>query len=288
MERKMNFLVLGANGMAGHTISLYLLEQGHNVITFSTTPITYGTNIVGDACNKAEFVCMLHSGDYDIAINCIGLLNQTANNNPSLAVYLNSFLPHLVADELKNTKARLIHMSTDCVFSGKTGGYTEGSARDGETFYDRTKALGEVVDNKNLTFRNSIIGPDMSEDGIGLFNWFMKQNTALSGYVKAIWTGVTTLTLAKAMEYAAYEGITGLFNLVNNQTINKYEMLSLFNNVMRDGVLQISPVDTVCVDKSLRNTRTDFSFQVPSYEQMVLEMKDWIYVHRNLYPHYFR
>ena len=91
-------------------------------------------------------------------------------------------------------------MSTDCVFSGKTGWYSETSSRDGETFYDRSKALGELENNKDLTFRNSIIGPDLNKNGIGLFNWFMKQEGQIYGFTKAIWTGVTTLTLAKAME----------------------------------------------------------------------------------------
>ena len=101
-------------------------------------------------------------------------------------------------------------MSTDCVFSGKTGGYDESSLRDGETFYDRSKALGELENQKDLTFRNSIIGPDLNEEGIGLFNWFMKQTGEINGYTKAMWTGVTTLTLAKAMESAVQQGLTGL------------------------------------------------------------------------------
>ena len=81
-------------------------------------------------------------------------------------------------------------MSTDCVFSGKSAPYSEDSARDGVTFYDRTKALGEMNDNKNLIFRNSIIGPDMKKNGIGLFNWFMKQKGTINGFTGAIWTGV--------------------------------------------------------------------------------------------------
>ena len=85
-------------------------------------------------------------------------------------------------------------------------------------FYDRMKALGEIENERHLTFRNSIIGPDMKEDGIGLFNWFMKQKGTIYGYTEAIWTGVTTLTLAKAMERVGSEGLCGLYNLVYNES----------------------------------------------------------------------
>jgi dTDP-4-dehydrorhamnose reductase len=184
-------------------------------------------------------------------------------------------------------KTKIIHMSTDCVFSGKTGYYSETSFRDGETFYDRSKALGELENNKDLTFRNSIIGPDISESGIGLFNWFMKQDDQISGFTKVIWTGVTTLTLAKAMEQALKENLTGIYNLVNNERISKYDLLKLFNKYMKDDQIKILPSDKLSLDKSLINNRTDFLFEVPSYEAMVAEMKVWIDNHKKLYQHYF-
>lgn len=289
MERgKISFLVLGATGMAGHTISLYLHEQGYDVTTFSTKPFNYCKNINGDATNKNFVVSMLQDGNYDVVINCIGVLNQACDKEPSRAVYLNSYLPHLIADTLRNSNTKLIHMSTDCVFSGKSGSYRENSFRDGETFYDRTKALGEVEDNKNLTFRNSIIGPDMKESGIGLFNWFMKQSNIINGYTKAIWTGVTTLTLAKAMERVIIEDLTGIYNLVNNESITKFDLLGLLNKHMRNDELTILPSDAVNLNKSLVNNRKDFSFEVPNYEEMIIEMKEWINDHKQLYPHYFK
>lgn len=284
----MKFLVLGATGMAGHTISLYLNEQGHDVTAFSISAFPYCKNIQGDAADKEFVTKMLQDGRYDVVINCIGILNQACDKEPSKVVYLNSYLPHLVADVLKGFETKFIHMSTDCVFSGKAGSYNEKSFRDGETFYDRTKALGEIEDNKNLTFRNSIIGPDMNEDGIGLFNWFMKQGYNINGYTKAIWTGVTTLTLAKAMEKAAIDDLTGIYNLVNNECINKFDLLGLFNKHMRNGEINIKPSGAVNLNKSLVNNRKDFSYIVPSYEQMIVEMKEWIYSHKELYPHYFK
>src|SRR5664280_538581 len=158
---------------------------------------------------------MISNGKYDVIINCIGLLNQAAEESHSNALYLNSYFPHLIADTIKDKKTKLIHMSTDCVFAGNTGPYYENSLRDGATFYDRSKALGEVDDDKNLTFRNSIVGPDMNKNELGIFNWFMKQEGTVKGFTCALWTGVTTLTLAKAMEKAIEENLCGLYNLVN-------------------------------------------------------------------------
>jgi len=282
----MKILILGSIGMAGHMITLYFKERGYDVTAYSMFPFPYCKNIIGNAFETENFKSMLLDGEYDAIINCIGILNQTAEENHSMALYLNSYLPHLVADTIKDKKTKLIHMSTDCVFAGNTGPYYEKSLRDGTTFYDRSKALGEVEDNKNLTFRNSIIGPDMNEHGIGLFNWFMKQNGTIKGFTGALWTGVTTLTLAKAMEKAIKENLCGLYNLVNNVSISKYDLLVLFNKFFRNNSLIIQKNDDLKLDKSLRSTRTDFSFVVPSYEQMVQEMKEWVDAHPNFYPHY--
>jgi len=284
----MKILVLGGTGMAGHTISIYFKEASHEVTAFSRSKVDYCNNINGDITDFGSLKKIIIEGQYDAIINAIGILNQDAENNKSNAVLVNSYLPHFLSDTTKYMETRIIHMSTDCVFSGNTGGYSETSLRDGETFYDRSKALGELENDKDLTFRNSIIGPDMSENGIGLFNWFMKQDSQLNGFTKAIWTGVTTLTLAKAMEKALIEKLTGLYNLVNNETISKYELLKLFNKHMKDEKIEILPSDKLSIDKSLVNNRTDFSFKVPSYEAMVAEMKVWIDNHKELYPHYFK
>lgn len=284
----MNILVLGASGMAGHIITLFFKEHGYNVTGFTRRPISYCKNIIGDAANPADVEAALQSDDFDIVINAIGILNQCAEENKAMAVMLNGYLPHFIADSLKDKKARLIHVSTDCVFAGNTGPYYEDSSPDGKTFYDRSKAIGEINDEKNLTFRNSIVGPDPNEKGIGLFNWFMKQDGPVGGYTGAIWTGVTTLTLAQAMEVAIKEKLTGLYNLVNNESINKFDLLGLFNKYFRNGKIVITPNDKLQLDKSLRHKRTDFSFQIPSYEQQVREMSDWVNSHKDFYPHYFK
>ena len=280
-------LVLGSTGMAGHLITLYFLEKGYDVVAYSMTPFPYCENIIGDVLDTEKLIKVLLDGNYDAVINCVGILIQASENNKALAVYLNAYLPHLIADTLKMTKTKLIHMSTDCVFSGNTGPYKENSPKDGNTFYDRSKALGEVDDTKNLTFRNSIIGPDINENGTGLFNWFMKQKGEINGFTGAIWTGVTTLTLAKAMEQAMIDNLVGLFHLVNNDSISKFDLLCLFNQYFRDNRIIINKFDDFVSDKSIFRTREDFSFHVPSYEEMVKEMKDWITNHKELYPNYY-
>ena len=205
----MKFLVLGCNGMAGHTISLYLKEQGYDVFGFDRLKSKYIPSVAGDAKDIDFIRSLISDGHYDSVINCIGILNQFAENNKALAVYLNAYLPHFLADVTSGSNTQVIHMSTDCVFSGKRGEYTEADLRDGETFYDRSKALGELENDKDITLRNSIVGPDINANGIGLLNWFLQQESSVSGYAKAMWTGQTTLQLAKTMEAAAKERLMG-------------------------------------------------------------------------------
>lgn len=283
----MRFLVLGCNGMAGHTISLYLKEQGHDVLGFDVSSSDLVKCIVGDARDTKFLENVIRNGNFDTVINCVGILNQYAENNKALASFLNSYLPHFLADITKDSRTQIIHMSTDCVFSGKKGNYTEDDFCDGETFYDRSKALGELNDNKNLTLRNSIVGPDMNPRGIGLLNWFMQQKEGVNGFTRSIWTGQTTLQLAKTMEIAAKEKISGLINAVPKNSISKYDLLKLFNHYFKNDKIKINPIDGVDLDKSLKRTNYEFSYEIPDYEQMIFELAKWVDSHKVLYPHYF-
>lgn len=282
----MKFLVLGCNGMAGHTISLYMKEQGHEVFGFDRSTPRYVQGVAGDARNVDLIHELIVEGNYDSVINCIGILNQAAEDNKALATFLNSFFPHFLADVTANTDTQVIHMSTDCVFSGKRGSYSEEDFKDGETFYDRSKALGELNDDKNITLRNSIVGPDINPEGIGLLNWFMKQNGEINGYTKAMWTGQTTLQLAKTMEVAAREKATGLYNTVPDHAISKYDLLRLFNHYMRNDKIMIKPIEGINADKSLKRTRFEFDYLIPDYEIMVAELAMWVKNHKAMYPHY--
>jgi dTDP-4-dehydrorhamnose reductase len=282
----MKFLVIGCNGMAGHMISLYLREQGHDVTGFARSESKYVRTEIGDASDLERVREVVSTGQYDTVINCIGLLNQFAENDHANAVFMNAYFPHFLAKITEGTETQVIHMSTDCVFSGKTGGYTEDAVRDGETFYDRSKALGELEDEKNLTLRQSIVGPDIKARGIGLLNWFMQQHGEVNGFTGALWTGQTTLQLAKTMEKAAEIRAHGLYNMVPEKNISKYELLKLFNHYLRNDELIIHPVDGVTADKTLIRTRFDFDYKIPDYKAMITELSEWMLNHKEMYPHY--
>lgn len=276
--------------MAGHTIGLYLQEQGHDVYGFDLRESKLIKSFAGNAFDTETITKVIKEGHFDSVINCIGVLNQFAEQNHALAAFLNSYFPHFLAKTTEGTETQVIHMSTDCVFSGRKGSYTENDFQDGETFYDRSKALGELNDDKNITLRNSIVGPDINPKGIGLLNWFMNStvDTAepLKGYTKTMWTGQTTLQLAKTMEAAAKEKAHGLYNTVPDSSISKCDLICLFNKYLRGGRVQINPIEGVVADKSLKRTNYEFNYRIPDYEVMVKELAEWIFMHKALYPHY--
>lgn len=282
----MRFLVLGCNGMAGHMISLYLKEQGHKVLGFALTKSSLVDSVVGDAQDAAFIKELIGVDKFDTVINCIGLLNKTCDEQQAMAIYLNSYFPHQLAKFTESTHTQIIHMSTDCVFSGKRGQYTEEDFRDGVTFYDRTKALGEIANDKDLTMRQSIVGPDINQNGIGLLNWFMQQQGEVDGYTGAMWTGQTTFQLAKTMEAAAKEKAHGLYNMVPDTSISKCDLLELFNKYIRKEKVTIIPVNKMATDKSLKRVHWDFSYKIPDYEHMISEMAAWMRSHKSLYSHY--
>lgn len=282
----MKYLILGCNGMAGHMIAKYLIECGHDVTGIARQDSQICKTTIGDVTDKGFLSEALGKESYDIAVNCIGVLNKAVDARPAQGIYINSVLPHLIAELLSEKKTKLIHISTDCVFSGKKGNYTEEDTPDAESLYGRSKAIGEVIDDRNLTIRTSIIGPELKENGIGLFHWFMKQEGEVSGYSKVVWSGVTTLQLAKVIEQLAGNNLTGLYHLVNNESINKYELLGLFNKYCRKGKIRILEKNDIIIDKSLKNSRKDYMIKVPSYEVMIQEMAQWIKQAGALYEQY--
>ena len=145
--------------------------------------------------------------------------------------------------------------------------------------------MGEVNYGNHLTLRTSIIGPELKENGIGLFHWFMKQENKIRGYRQAYWTGITTIELSKAILAAISQDLVGLHHLVNGFKINKYELTALFRSVF-DRKIEIEPFDDYKVDKSLVRTDPTFKYTVPSYQTMIDEMKDWMDNHSSLYKNY--
>ncbi len=267
-------LILGGDGMAGNMIKTYLEEKKYDVFATSRKK---GSGLFFDALlNHEELGGIIEKIKPDFVVNCIGVLNQFAEENKSGAVLINSFLPHY-ADSLSDKfNFKFIHISTDCVFSGAKGDYTESDFADATSFYGRTKSLGEVNNDKSVTFRTSIIGPDVNEKGIGLFNWFMQQEGQTKGFNNVIWAGVTTLELAKAIEKSFDMNISGLYHLVNNEKINKFDLLSLFKKCMNKKI-DIIEDGSFVNDKSIINSRKDFDFNVPTYEEMTIEMSEWIF-----------
>lgn len=271
--------------MAGHVVATYLRDNGFEVDTLSAkNRLDKKTHLV-DVTDLVKFKNFLDSNKFDVVVNCIGLLVKESEQHQDLAVYLNAYLPHFL-EYYYQRAAKLIHLSTDCVFSGKKPPYRENSKYDGQSFYDRSKALGEVINDKDLTFRMSIVGPDMNKSGTGLFNWFYRSSGEIFGYTNALWTGVTTIELAKAIKAAIEQNLSGLYHLVSETNISKFDLLQLFKEVFKRTDVTIKPKEDFMVDKTLINTRKDFKYNIPDYKTMVEEMKDWMLTHKTLYQHY--
>lgn len=279
-------LVVGASGMAGHVIATYLREQGHSVTTTTNSRKFDDQSITLDLTDKQSLLDFLASNEFDVVVNCAGILVKASEEHKDLSTYVNAHFPHLLEAYYADSPTKIIHLSTDCVFSGKHAPYYENSFMDGEMFYDKSKALGEIINEKDLTFRMSIIGPDMQADGTGLFNWFYQQSGDINGYTGSIWNGITTIELAKAIHEAIAVDLTGLYHLVSKQGISKFDLLGLFKKVFNREDISIHPTEGVTHDKTLVNTREDFAFTVPSYEDMIIEMKQWIDNHPAYYRHY--
>ncbi|MCU9809839.1 sugar nucleotide-binding protein [Paraclostridium sp. AKS46] len=169
-------LVFGATGMAGHMVTMYLsnIKDKYNVSNVCHRNKLNKNSIVCDISDINHVNEIIQIIDPDVIINCIGVLNKVAELNIKNTVYVNTFFPKFLAriGEMKNIK--IIHLSTDCVFSGSKGSYNEQSFKDEEGIYGLSKNLGEIEDKNCLTIRTSIIGPEL-KNGSGLFNWFMSQ-----------------------------------------------------------------------------------------------------------------
>ena len=280
-------LVIGCKGMAGHVVKNYLEStQNYDVWGIARGLLLEKNTINLDVSSVKKLEDVLNKGDFDVVINCIGVLNKTAEDNPELAVWFNSYFPQLLASFGDKYNFKLIHISTDCVFSGKEGSYKEDSFKNGIGFYAQSKALGEVVNSKDLTFRTSIVGPELNLDGVGLFHWFMNQTDAISGFTEMFWTGVTTIELAKAINEAMIQELTGLYQLTNNTKICKYNLVRELNRVVKRNEVKITPNSDYKIDKSLINSRKDFDYNIPIYSNMIEEMKEWMLSYRKLYGHY--
>ena len=277
-------LIIGTKGMAGHVVFTYLQETGKYEVFGLARNIEESAHVFNaDVSDTHKLEKIISENQFDAVINCIGILNKDAEDHPSKAVWFNSYFPHFLESITKGTSTKVIHISTDCVFNGKRGGYIETDQKDGYGYYAQSKALGEVDNEKDLTIRTSIIGPELNKNGIGLFHWFMSQpeNAQLKGYSQAYWSGITTIELAKVIdEVLSSQNASGLVQVAGKEKIDKYNLLKLFNEVFRNNTVAIDSDDSYRIDKSLVSIREDFKYKVPSYKEMLLEMKEWIDSHR--------
>jgi len=203
-------------------------------------------------------------------VNCIGVLIKGSIKDPSNAILINSLLPHKLVKYSKTVGSKLIHISTDCVFDGSKGNYIETDNKTAQDIYGLSKSLGEINDDKNLTLRTSIIGPELKNNGEGLFSWFINQKGEVNGFTESIWGGVTTLELAEVIIKSINENYSGLIHITNGQPISKFELLSLIKNIFELNNIDLKKVSGKKSDKSL-NTKYHY-FNIPSYEHMITDM----------------
>jgi dTDP-4-dehydrorhamnose reductase len=282
----MRILVLGAGGMAGHVVALHLRERGFKIDTQSAKNALDDNTELVDITDLEAFKKLLNNKTYDVIINCIALLTKECEERKDLAVYLNSYIPRFLEHKYLGTKTKIIQISSDFVFSGENPPYSENGIPDNRSTYGLTKALGEINNDKDLTLRLSIVGPSLQKDGGGLFDWFYSQKGEISGFTNAMWSGITTTELAKGIEAAIKQNITGIYHFAPPETISKFELLELFKNVFGCKNISISAVVGSSAGTTISNTRTDFDYKIPDYITMVQYMKKWVETHPKLYKHY--
>jgi dTDP-4-dehydrorhamnose reductase len=272
----MKILVIGSQGMAGHIISKYLKNKGYDV----TTSARKDSDINFDIEKATSFDPFFDSlTEYNFVINCVGLLVKDSVERPDRAVIINSWFPHRLEYSLKDSNTKLIHLSTDCVFDGKKGEYVETDTHTEMNAYGNSKSLGEVSNSKDITFRMSIIGTEIKDSGTGLLHWFLnRSDEEVPGWDNAWWNGITTLQLAKCIEiYINNPTISGIYHLVNNNNkINKYDLLVKFNKIFNAEKSIVRTQGPKPVNKILIDTRKEIDFQIPNYDTMITELKNFL------------
>jgi len=279
-------LILGISGMAGHVVYTYLSELNKYELLGTTNSNGFGSDSLKlDIFDVTKLDEVIDDFKPDFVINCIGVLINNSKKTPNNAIFANSYLPHHLAKLSSEMNFKLMHISTDCVFSGKEGSYTEKSLKNATDLYGLSKSLGEIDDANNITIRTSIIGPEIKTDGEGLFHWFMYQDKEINGFKRNLWSGVTTLELAYFIEWVLNRDLKGLVHLTNNQAISKFDLLSLIAEIFNKKITINNHREYVC-DKSFVNTNVDVSFNVPTYRVMLEDMKNFMESHPQFYTQY--
>jgi dTDP-4-dehydrorhamnose reductase len=279
----MRVLILGGDGMLGHQL-LKAWRDRHEVrVTLHRNFADYETLGLFDRNNAYDGIDV-RSGESlvgvfadfrpDVLVNAVGIVKQHSDAKSAIpSLEINALLPHRLARLCRATGSRLIHISTDCVFSGRTGDYTEESPSDAEDLYGRTKFLGELHEAGTLTLRTSIIGPELSRK-TGLLEWFLAQRESIRGFTNAIFSGLTTQELSRVIQLMleSFPSAHGLYH-VSTEPISKYDLLTMIKGRLGLGIEIIADESFRC-DRSLnsRRFRTEFGYTPPSWPALVAEL----------------
>jgi dTDP-4-dehydrorhamnose reductase len=261
-------VVLGGAGMLGHKVFQTLRERFPGTIAttrgsaaqfpLSRVSLLQGPDVISgiDASDFASLRARLREWQPDVTVNCVGVIKQRdAAKSAIPSITINSLLPHRLAEAAAEWGGRVIHFSTDCVFSGRKGMYTEDDASDADDLYGKSKFLGEVATPNAVTLRTSIIGRELAEHR-SLLDWFLSRNgTTVRGFRRAIYSGITTNEMASVVAriIADYPGLCGRFQ-VTSEPISKFGLLSLIRDAYNLDIT-IEPDDGEVCDRSMRGDR---------------------------------
>jgi len=281
----MKVLILGATGMLGSAVFKHCIgDQDLTVwgtIRSSSAkaffPINMHQQLITnvDVLNNDSLIYVMNKIKPDVVINCVGLIKQLTNAEDPLAVLpLNAMLPHRLSQLCALAAARLIHISTDCVFSGRKGMYKEDDISDAEDLYGKSKYIGELRDSSHaVTLRTSIIGHELNSQS-SLIDWFLSQSGMVKGFTKAIFSGLPTIELARIIKDVVIPNpkLSGLYN-VSASPIDKYSLLKLVAATYGKEI-EIIPTDQLIIDRSLDSTRfkTTTKYSPEKWERLVQDM----------------
>ena len=278
-------LVLGSTGMLGHILYNYLEScSKYNLYNLSFRTKLNSKTINIDVTYFDKLKNYIYEIKPDFIINCIGILINESNQNVKKAIYLNALLPHLLNELCIKLNCKLIHISTDCVFNGKIGGYNEKSIKNAIDNYGKTKSLGEFNSESNLCIRTSIIGPEIKAKGQGLLHWLFNQKGNIFGYRNVFWSGVTTLELSKAILFSIENNISGLWNLTNGEPISKYDLIEMIVKRFSLRQIKLESETEKKSNKTLKSIRK-INFKVLDYDSMINELFDNFRKNRILYSY---
>ena len=286
-NKKTRVLVMGVSGMLGNAVfRVFAQSDGYSVMgsarsagVLRVLPSELREQVVCgvDVENTDSLMRLFALARPNVVINCIGLVKQLAEaDDPLAAIPINALLPHRVARLCDVAGARLIHMSTDCVFAGTRGMYSEQDESDAKDLYGRSKYRGEVDYPHAVTLRTSIIGHELSS-AHGLVGWFLAQQGPVKGYIRAIFSGLPTVELAHVMRDFVVPNpeLRGLYHL-SAEPINKYELLKLVGQVYGKAI-DITPDDKLEIDRSLDSSRFReiTGYQPAAWPELVRRMHEF-------------